>query len=141
MRICTLAVLALVGLSVAAHAEPGSYLCISDLSTGFRPEGKEWRVAKFKVENERFIVKAVPEYEWQPNKVNYEVTQFGDKSPLHRCHRASTAEQMTCGGLGLGFMMNFRTLRFQEFYGHGFLSGKDDGKNTPYLTIGKCAPL
>jgi hypothetical protein len=141
MRLAVCATLALTMLTATAVAQPDTFLCIADKSTGFKLQGKQWDIANFKIEDTRYLVKAVPERMGLDGKVNYEITPFGEKYALHECYREGTVEQIACGGLGIGFLMNFRTLRFQEMYGIGYVSGEDDGNNTPYMTIGKCSPL
>jgi hypothetical protein len=131
-----------IGFALAATAfvisgpalADASYLCIGDLSTGFRYDGERWTTTTFNVDNDKFAVKVVG--------VKVEVTRIGSSYPIHQCDLyAEDAVQFACGGLGYGFVMNFQSLRFQDFYGIGYVDGKDDSPDTPATTIGKCSPL
>jgi hypothetical protein len=139
--------MALAGLatwfqSSIAQAAPETLLCIGELRTGFIIEEGKWRSAKFGVDDARLLVKPVKQHVGiLGEQVNYEVYEMGSKSPLVECYRSGKSDQMLCGGLLIGMVVNFSSYRFQRFYGHGYLSGLDDGKDTPTLTIGKCSPL
>jgi hypothetical protein len=141
MKPAIAATLVLLSAASAANAASETLLCVADMSTGFAMEGKEWVTARFTVKDLRFVVKPVTPYEYLGKEVNYEVTKMGESYPSHRCNRGDGAEQMSCGGLGWGFTVNFRTLRYQDYYGIGYVDGRDNGDNTPSVTIGKCVQL
>jgi hypothetical protein len=141
MKPVTVATLVLLPLISTASAASETLLCVADMSTGFAMENNDWAIARFNVKDVRFVVKPVKPHNRLGYDVNYEVTKIGDSQASHHCNRGNGAEAIACGGLGWGIIVNFRTLRFQEYYGIGYADGRDDGQNTPYLTIGKCAPL
>lgn len=141
MKLATVAILVFLSTTSAANAASETLLCVADMSTGFAMDGKEWVTARFNVKDQRIVVKPVTPYEYLGQQVNYEVTKMGESYPSHRCVRSDGAEGMTCGGLGWGFTVNFRTLRYQDYYGIGYVDGRDNGDNTPSITIGKCVPL
>lgn len=125
------------------RASSHSSLCIADLSTGFSWNGSEWQHARFNVKDDRFLIE-----ETDPTTnygYNYVVKQIGSKETANQCKRerllnsAEMSSRIVCGGQHIGFLMDTKTLRFQQIYGGSFLNG--DGTNTPSLTIGKCSEL
>src|SRR5262245_65466236 len=138
-RLVWMPLLAMLLVSPAAALE--KYLCIADQSTGFKWDGSEWVTASFRIDNMKFVV-----YEVAGNaEVNFEVKQVGEEFPRHSCNGRRFEQEyypaMACGGLGFGFVMSFKTLRFQDYYGIGYVHGPDEPGNTPSLTIGKCSKL
>lgn len=140
--------LMLAALLASAYASPAlaegeTLLCVGELSTGFRLDGKNWTIAKFNTDKDRYVVKPVKLKDYSGSPVNYEVTQLGEQYAIHECFRAegNAGIEMVCGGLGMGFIVNFKTLRYQETYGIGYLDGEDKPGNTPAISIGKCSPL
>jgi hypothetical protein len=130
----------ILSFPVAATAKE-TLLCVADKSTGFSWNGSEWVSSDFKVKNLKLLVKAVDEYKFGDRQVNYEVSEFGSTTVKHHCHRFDESEHMSCGGLGWGIVVNFRALRFQDFYGIRFVDGPDQPGNTPALTIGYCQKI
>jgi hypothetical protein len=118
---------------------------LGEQSTGFKWDGQRWTSTKFTAENDKFVVQQVPERNLMGEIVNFEVTMFGETVPRHRCFRSSydgkPSQIIICGGLGWGFQMNTKSLRYQEFYGIGYLDGEDKPGNTPSLTIGRCSRI
>lgn len=132
--VAAIAFSALLAAPSVAEAQSRTYLCIGDLSTGFVWKDGIWKEATFHVQEDRFAVKI--------EGMSVSVTQIGRDYPSHTCSLAvADADQFACGGLGYGFVMNLTTLRYQDFYGLGYVDGSDSANNTPSLTIGKCSPL
>jgi hypothetical protein len=140
LNLSILAAAITLSLSVAAMAKE-NLLCVADKSTGFSWNGSEWISSDFRVSNLKLLVKSVDEYKFGVLQVNYEVSEFGSTSVKYHCHRDEGSDQMSCGGLGWGIVVNFSALRFQDFYGIGFVDGPDKPGNTPALTIGYCQKL
>jgi hypothetical protein len=116
-------------------------VCVADKSTGFSWNGSSWITSDFNTGNQKYLVKPVPEY-GTDFKVNYEIRAFGSDVAKHRCFRKEGWSEVTCGGLHFwGFMLNFESLRFQEYYGVGYVDGRDSVENTPALTIGTCSKM
>lgn len=136
MRRLTLALCAwFVGLAAPVHAE--SFLCVGQLSTGFRWHDGGWQVERRETSEEIFVV--------QPSgAADYAVTRVGMRAPEHYCpslRRGDGSLFLICGGLGNGFVFSARSLRFQRHYGIGFTGGSDSNANAPHMTIGKCVML
>ena len=145
MRLAYSVILALAGTTSVSIAQE-NLLCLGEKSTGFHWNGSSWDATTFNVTDARYVVKPVAEYEYvDGNKVNYEITRLGESFSAHKCFRGmyngAAVDQIACGGLGFGFIVNFKTLRFQEVYTLGFVDGSDAGGNTPSLTIGRCSPF
>lgn len=133
-KVCLAAAFLACSVSGVFAMADTSYLCIGELSTGFKQNGDQWVTTTFNVTEDKFAVSVKNDY--------VTVTRIGNDYPSHQCALAvSDAEGFACGGLGWGFRMLFSTLRYQEYYGIGFVEGADDGKNTPAMTIGRCSPF
>jgi hypothetical protein len=119
-------------------ADASQFFCAADLSTGFKLQSSGWSSVDFTVKDMRYTI--APQ---DSGGTDYTVTKLGDKSPSHRCKNnlpPGGKIHLVCGGLGYGFIFNERELRFQEYYGIGFVNGDAPG-NTPSITIGKCSPI
>lgn len=129
---------------LAQGAAPPSYLCVAELSTGVRWNGNNWETSTFYTEKEKFVVRYVEGHGQDPTPYNYEVVRLGDEAPIHLCTRLKVEDDfvdgVTCGGLLHNFIMWSSTLRFQSFYGIGYLAGDAPG-NTPAITVGKCSKI
>jgi uncharacterized protein YerC len=130
-----------ISLPIAAQSQE-TLICLADLSTGFQFKNGNWTIANFTTGNDRFIVKPLTQQERLIQPFNYIVTRIGESTATHECNRRPDSSQMICGGLGIGMIVNFTTLRFQEIYGLGFIDGNDrPGGDTPAMTIGKCSKV
>ncbi|WP_204524509.1 hypothetical protein, partial [Bradyrhizobium sp. SUTN9-2] len=104
--------------------------------------GSEWQHARFNVKDDSFLIE-----ETDPTTnygYNYVVKQIGSQQTVNQCKRerlvsTEISSRIVCGGQHIGFLMDTKTLRFQQIYGGSFLSG--DGTDTPSLTIGRCSQL
>lgn len=129
-------------LSASGHALAAEWLCIPDLATGFVFEQGRWQTTSFRTQGKTIVVVEVPPYDFAGRLVGVEVTHTGDSFPYHRCPPLpADAPHVTCGGLGVGFLFNAETLRYQENYGLGFVDGGDSPDNTPSIEIGRCSRL
>src|SRR5688572_20825623 len=63
------------------------YLCVAEQSVGFRWNGSAWEVSRFKVDDDKYIVKEVKEYGLLNDQVNFEVTKLGQEFASHHCFR------------------------------------------------------
>lgn len=140
LRISCLAAVMGVGLPIAAQSQE-TLICLADLSTGFRFENGNWNIARFTTGNDRFLVRPLTDNERVNSSFNYIITRIGESTPSHECLRRPGSSRIICGGLGLGMIVDFATLRFQEVYGRGFIDGIDGPGDTPSITIGKCSKV
>ncbi|MET3970828.1 hypothetical protein [Bradyrhizobium sp. S3.9.1] len=133
-------------LIVSVMAVPVSaaetYVCVGEQSTGFKRNGSAWERAGFHA-NEKFVISQ------GETQKDYVVKQTGSDKIVHSCTRNALTmpdgksflwPDMICGGLAYNFAFNFETLRFQQFYGIGYIAG-DVSSDTPYIMIGKCTKL
>jgi hypothetical protein len=138
----TVGLLCALPLSVAAA---DSYLCVSDMVTGFafNKETKQWEIARFKA-NEKFVVTRS-----KGSMFVWEVRRTGLNAPVSYCQEDFTASgYLICKGFD-SFFMNRKTLRFLTIYTMGYWDDVFDekteifkeGANTPNMKIGKCTPL
>ena len=132
------AAIALV-LALSSPAMSSEWLCVPFKSTGYKWANETWQSVDFNTPH-TFLVAEVPAYPWLGGEVGIHVTKVGDANPNYRCP-AFQGDQIACGGLGMGFVFNRESLRYQELYGFGYIDGSDAPGNTPYLEIGKCSPL
>lgn len=138
MRVSAVALaLAAASLDVALASE--SMICVEEISGGLKIVDGQWQGVKFRVDGAKYLVSPTA-----AGSTSYEVKELGENYPLHRCERrkfddGSLAEQMVCGGLGYGMLVNFEKLRFVQIYTLGFIEDDRTGSNTPSVTGGKCA--
>ena len=122
------------------------YICIAEQTTGFwwNATTKAWEQAKFKGGDKWLIEELVPT-KVLSRTFNYQVKKFGQDVAQHLCERPLIGNErvtrIMCGGLPYGLMMDTKTLRYQEFYSHGYVDGGDSTANTPAVTIGTCTKL
>ena len=125
--------------SFANAARPISYLCVTELSTGFRgdQDSGKWQVASFK--ERKYIV-----FEPKAGSSELHVRQIGSSSPIAQCKSAPEwgGDALHCSGRE-EFWMDTKNLRFTVTYPHGYW---DTGQRmatggTPFIAIGKCSEL
>ena len=133
-------------LLLPATAWAESYLCVSDLSTGFyfHQGSNTWSNVQFTAD-EKFIVGR------EANSDNWVIRQIGFKYPIVDCaNDFSDLGALDCHGGLNEFRMNKRNLRFLWVYAVGYWTNVvpgtpnevlEEGSDTPRLTIGKCSPF
>ena len=114
------------------------YLCLPDLSTGFKWSGTEKR---WNHENLTTDTKYLVEQFEDGDEEAFTVKEVGSERPVLTYCKKDQEGEIVCGGLDYGFMMNTKTLRYQHLDGRGFVQGYDDLDNTLALTIGRCSSL
>lgn len=138
-------IVAVVAGGWIGHARADEWLCVAQQATGFKWLNERWTQTNFTVEGDSFVVAEVePHQNFSGGEtVGVEVTHLGDDYPRHNCPPffAEDSEGIACGGLGYGFVFNRKALRFQEYYGLGYVDGEDAPGNTPSITIGTCTKL
>jgi hypothetical protein len=130
----------LVGTSMMPADAADNFVCIGEKSTGFHREGSVWERASFRADDQFVISQGT-----SPNE--FVIRQTGSEKIVHTCKRETydliggplVSPDMICGGMAFNFSFNFETLRFQQFYGIGYVG--DTPNNTPYILIGKCTKL
>jgi hypothetical protein len=111
-----------------------SYLCISEASGGvaYNSNQNKWEGTKFKTENEKIIL--------IKKNSQWKLKEFGH-SFENDCSEMSEYGILRCQISFGEFIFNSKTKRYLESYILGYIDGKDNNKNTPSVTIGKCSPL
>jgi hypothetical protein len=140
MRISQIWFVAFVSASLpgSATASETSYLCIGDLSTGFALESGIWKTVNFSVSDAKLIVKPASIEESRGGEYQYTVTRIGQDTPFHFCEKPLVEGVIVCSGRRTSFVLDTANLRYQEYYGIGYVHGDLPG-NTPSITIGKCS--
>jgi len=120
-----------------------AFICIPDSATGFsyNESTKKWERAKFNVNSAKKILKK--------NGAVWEWRVFGEKYGWSNCGGGDSKNEiefnssgfMFCDVLGGHIRMSKNTLRYVETYEIGFIDGKDNNDNTPFIEIGTCTPL
>jgi hypothetical protein len=128
--------------SLNAHASD-SYLCVTDLTTGFSFDSarSRWKSTDFRSEKKLVVSRAKQKaYAW-------EAREMGDSLPGAACEKdVNEAGNLFCSGV-FDIRINTRSLRFLYVYPIGYWSDDDktamskEGANTPAMAIGKCSPL
>ncbi|MDP9809394.1 hypothetical protein J2W42_002242 [Rhizobium tibeticum] len=130
------ALVALFGLLISTVSHAETLLCVEDVAGGIKFVDGAWKGVTFKV-GRQFAVTST-------DKKSYEVKEIGQKYAIHSCTRETLttgelANQMACGGMGYGMLINFEKLRYIELYTWGYIEDDQTGKNTPSVTGGKCS--
>lgn len=137
---CRTAAVVVLASIASTHSDPAisasRWFCAAELSTGFKLNGKVWQSVDFTTDKSRYTISRDDQSQWV-------VQALGSRYPTHRCENTGTDAKvwLTCGGLGYGFVFREDSLRFQEFYGFGYLDGRDEPGNTPAITIGVCSEI
>ncbi|KAB2725416.1 hypothetical protein [Brucella intermedia] len=138
MKSHILAYLIVVLSSGSAFSE--AFFCTGEASGGMRYTDNGWKGVPFNVDGDQFVVSNTPE---NPNV--YTVREMGKDYTKFRCNRSifsgELSDQMTCGGLGWGMIINLKDLRYTEIYTIGYIENDTTGKNTPSITSGKCTKI
>jgi hypothetical protein len=145
----SLVTVSFLGLLFASAAEAATgeqvtrYLCVMDKATGFSyDKSGSWQSTDFKVE-EKYLVTPRPKNfsdELIPSDVAWLVTAVGEKRPKYFCKEDfNKIGYLSCKGLFSEFKMSRATMRFQSYYGNGYVS--DEKMDTPYVAIGKCSKI
>ena len=132
-------------LSVSASAST-SYLCLTDMDTGFAfdKDRQQWHSVDFRAESKYVVSKATTgAHAWEVKQVGYEI-------PFIVCTQDfNELRLLFCAGIG-DFRMNKHTLRFLYSYPIGYWNtapegsphqGLREGADAPHMAIGKCSPL
>ncbi|WP_139044814.1 hypothetical protein [Phaeobacter sp. S60] len=142
----------------AAFSEGASYICLTELSTGFKIDasGKRWESVNFHASS-RFLVRPLRLDEYGYNSTSgveaYGVFEFGTKYAAAQCRQGfsyyldgklQTSNWLYCDGFN-SFKLNSDTLRFIATYTVGFTnshpgSEQKDG-DTPSISIGSCSKM
>ena len=134
----------LVTLTLTASALASeSYVCITEMTTGFNFDAKadRWKNAVFRSEKKIAITRAVKKpYAWEAKEV-------GDTRPSATCEQDfNDAGNLFCSGI-FDLRFNKRHLRFLYVYPIGYWSDDKaspttrEGVNTPAMAIGTCRAL
>jgi hypothetical protein len=131
-------ILALALLSYTGSVKGQTYLCVADMATGFsfNKSMKKWEAAEFDVKDEKYVLKE-DNKKWTWTKVGEKFGDTCDKgftdAGYFRCDRLST------------IYVNRNNLRFQLTKPTGYPDsggfGEEEGGNTPYIEIGRCAEV
>jgi hypothetical protein len=134
----------IAGLAPAvALADPHAYLCIADQATGFKYDKnlKEWKLAIFHTNNERYILK-LKDNQWY-------WSEFGN--PSHeppQCDQFNSSGNIKCvltidEDIMEIVSFNRNTLRYQFTYVFGYVDPLPmyEGSDTPSIEIGRCSEM
>jgi hypothetical protein len=145
-RVVILGVCALF-CSVAVAGRPGSYLCATDMSTGFRLDKGtgQWRIANFKPERKYIVTQS------STDALVWDVRPIGSASAIARCKSNPdfNPQALRCSGHE-EFWIDRKSVKFLEVYPHGYWdTGQESAPgilptgdpDTPLIEIGTCSPL
>ena len=116
-----------------------AFICIADSATGFTMDEntKKWKPTTFDVSENKIVITRGEKHPWV-------VKNMGEKSIRIRCENEFSGPVLNCQ-LGLSNLrFDKDKLRYLISYELGYWSYDDEdeffeeGKNTPYMEIGKC---
>lgn len=132
--------LASVIFFMGGSSKAETLLCVDEAAGGLRFVDGSWQGVRFNSGKTKYIVTQSPD---DPN--SYQVKEMGKSTVDHRCVRnvysGVRSNQMTCGGLGYGMIVNFEKLRYTEIYTFGYIEDDQSGSNTPFVSAGKCSVI
>jgi hypothetical protein len=135
----------LVMLIYAGCAEAQTYLCIADRATGFRFDkpAKKWVTAQFDVTDDKYLLTK----KWSEigKSMRWTWTKVGETFATTCGEKEEFAERgyFRCESFSIIYM-NRENMRFQVTYPYGYpndANTEEEGANTPYIEIGRCADL
>jgi hypothetical protein len=142
-------VVGLCGLfySTAHAGRPISYLCVTDMSTGFRLDKNtgKWRITNFKPERKYIVTQA------NTDDLSWHVRPIGSADPIARCNSNPdlNSQGLHCSG-NEEFWIDRKNLKFTAVYPHGYSDtgqkaapgiSPEERTGTPFIAIGTCSPL
>jgi hypothetical protein len=127
-------------LSSSANSSETRFLCVGDLSTGFVLELGNWRTGNFNAGEEKLLVSPATPEQSKGGRFSYTVTRIGQDGPIHYCEKPIVEGIIVCSGMRTSFIIDTAILRYQEYYGIGYVHGDLPG-NTPSISIGKCSKI
>lgn len=125
-----------------------SYICVSDMSTGFKYNTTldKWEIANFIADKNQYIVSRSID-----KNIVWEVKRIKDNSELALCKEDFDDYGFLYCELNDIFKMNKFTLRFININPSGYYNSSSknnqgvvlykDGSSTPYIEIGKCSSI
>lgn len=121
----------------AYSVEERFLICTAELATGFEYEDGEWRRADFDIEGMKYLILR----RGQGKGVTYSIARLN--APFKGLCKKSGPEDdvILCSYFLHDFKINIKSRRFIASYLYGYVNGQVKGGDTPYLLIGKCAPL
>ena len=134
-------------LTTLASADD-SYLCVSDMSTGFRYNKAldKWEIANFITDEDKYIVSRSID-----KNIAWEVKRIGESSELAFCKKDFNKYGFLYCESNIIFKMNKLNLRFLKIYPTGYYNSSSknnqdivlykDGSSKPYIEIGRCSPV
>jgi hypothetical protein len=104
----------------------------------FDENSRSWTQTSFQNIAKRYIFRPATEEErktWPylyPHESMWGVFGPGDKVPNYACDGGDNGTGSIVCGNGV------HSLRFQTYYAGGYVSGRDDSRDTPAIEIGRC---
>ena len=139
-------VVLVVPSAIAQDKSPSAYLCIADMSTGFKYKDGRWQSASFDVTDHKYILRRTKESDSSLLKdAAWVWGELGDEYMV-RCKTTSPESKgfISCEDIAVNVTVNVNSLSFQIIQDLGYVrSDRDYGEDssTPFLEIGKCSPL
>jgi hypothetical protein len=136
------ALMFLAGYAVAEEPRlTAKLICTTDQVTGFYFENGKWVRSHFQVSSKPYVVRPANASESRNGRFAYIVVETGTQRPKYYCITNHISRRLTCGNSNSGMIVDFESLRFNEYYTHGFIDGRDSNDDTPSISIGYCAKV
>jgi hypothetical protein len=151
-----IAVATLLFLSSTAYSQSkgGSYNCVAEWSAGgwYNSASKKWEgsVLNLPALNLQFILKMTfVEMRTDQNfaRFNISITKSGSNIPVY-CRAANNPKEVSvsfdrfqCTILSNEFVFDLNTNRFLHTSTFGYVDGKENNNNTPYIAGGTCTRI
>jgi hypothetical protein len=151
----SLAVSTAVLATAATAASAAGWLCVAEQATGFKfnAQTRSWQSAVFRT-NAHYIIRppngeeAKRLAETYKKEIKWVVVKVGSDFATMCEGDVNEYGFLNCESIGGPVAFNKNTLRFQLYYGLGYVRTDEESAattasdvDTPFIEIGKCAPL
>jgi hypothetical protein len=116
--------------------------CTEDLVVGyaFNEVTRAWGPSEFKGNKgkHRYILRHLTDDEksFQPQRIMWGVFE-GERGTILTCPDSDYGKFL-CGNQTFAFALGVSSMRYQKYYQGGYVSGRDDNDDTPFIEIGRC---
>jgi hypothetical protein len=136
MRLILAFALVMLSWRIASAQPNDAYVCIPDKATGFsfNRQARSWEYARFSVKDEKYLLSREGD-SWRWKRMGAQHVQ--------QCHPFTELGYTQCIGFS-NVTFNRTNLRYMLVYQVGYVQAgisDEEGKNEPYMEIGRCSKL
>jgi len=128
--------------SALTVAEGTTYLCIEEHSGGVLFKNGAWDGVSFTAGSKYIIKQKAGESVWVVRSHGYAFDKYICPNQTGSGLGNDVGVLVCNSPVGYGvFKFNIKSHRFLATFAHGYVDGKDNDENSPYIGIGKCSQI